>query len=247
MARIGLVAALLAGATLLAGSSQARIGTEAAPLGVLFVGSSGMRSNDMPAKVAQFAAVSGRELKYRAVLYAGFNLEDHWNLGAARAALATGDWDVVVMQDFPPYLPEDREHTRIWAVRWADLAREAGARPALLTVWPDLERRSAMPDMVASQRLAAQAAGAQLLPVAEAWQAAWRCGLHPSLYGRDGVHASPLGTYEAALVVYGALYGAPVRSRRLYPVGEKPRTSRLLQAAAATALGRWLPPSGRCG
>jgi hypothetical protein len=247
MRRIVSLGVLLVGATFFAGGSQAGMGTEAAPLRVLFVGSSGMRSNDMPAKVAQFAAISGRVLQYRAVLYAGFNLEDHWNLGAARAALASGEWDVVVMQDVPPYLPEDREHLRIWASRFADVAREAGARPALLAVWPDRERRSALPFVVASQRLAAQAAGAQLLPVAEAWQAAWRCGLHLSLYGLDGVHASPLGTYEAALVVYGALYGAPVRSRRLYPVGEKPRTARLLQAAAATALGRRLAPGSRCG
>jgi hypothetical protein len=245
MARIGLLGALFAGVILLAGGSQA--GTKEAPLRVLYVGSSGMRSNDMPAQVAQFAAVSGRELQYRAVLYAGFNLEDHWNLGAARAALAGGEWDVVVMQDVPPYLPEGQEHLRIWTARWADLAREAGARPALLTVWPALERRSEMPFLVASQRLAAQAAGARVLPTAEAWQAAWRCGLHPSLYGPDGVHAGPLGTYVGALGVYGALFRAPVRSRRLYPVGVKPRTARLLQAAAATALGRRLPPGRRCG
>jgi hypothetical protein len=245
MARIGLLGALFAGTILLAGGSQA--GTKEAPLRVLFVGSSGMRSNDMPAKVARFAAVSGRALQYRAVLHAGFNLEDHWNLGAARAALASGEWDVVVMQDVPPYLSEDQEHLRFWAARWADMARDAGTRPALLTVWPALERRSEMPFVVASQRLAAQAAGAQLLPTAEAWRAAWRCGLHLSLYGPDGVHASPLGTYEAALVVFGSLYGAPVRDRRLYPVGEKPRTARLLQAAAATALGRRLPAGSRCG
>jgi hypothetical protein len=181
------------------------------------------------------------------VLYAGFTLEDHWNLGAARAALETGEWDVLVMQDLPPYLPEDQEHLRTWVSRFAGIAREAGTRPALFAIWPDLERRSAMPDVAAVQRLAAQAAGAQLLPVAEGWQAAWRCGLHRSLYGPDRVHASPLGTYEAALVVYGAVYGAPVRDRRLYPVGEKPRTARLLQAAAATALGRRLPPGSRCG
>ena len=118
----------------------------------------------MPAQVAQFAAVSGRQLQYRAVLYAGFNLEDHWNLGVARAALAGGGWDVVVMQEGPPYLPEDQEHLRIWVARWADLAREAGTRPALLTVWPDRDRRSAMPDIIASQQRTAQAARAQLLP-----------------------------------------------------------------------------------
>lgn len=217
------------------------------PLRVLFVGSSGMRSNDMPGKVARFAAVSGRKLQYRAVLYAGFTLEDHWNLGVARAALVGGEWDVVVMQDLPPYVPEDAEHLRVWVSRFADLARDVGTRPALITVWPDLARRSAAPGVVASQRLAAQAAGAQLLPVTEAWEAAWRCGLHLSLHGSDGVHAGPLGTYEAALVVYGTLYGAPVRDRRLYPVGEKPRTARLLQAAAATALGRRLPPGKLCG
>jgi hypothetical protein len=253
MARIGLFGVLLAGATLVAsatvvaGGSQAGIGTQEGPLRVLFVGSSGTRSNDMPAKVARFAALSGRVLQYRTVLHAGFTLEDHWNLGAARAALASVEWDVVVLQDRPPYLPEDQENLRIWAGRWAGLAREAGTRPALLTVWPDLERRSAMPDVVLYQRLAAQAAGAQLLPAAEAWQAAWRCGLHLSLYGPDGVHASPLGTYEIALVAYGGLYGEPVRSRRLYPLGEKPRTARLLQAAAATALGRRLRPGSRCG
>ncbi len=248
MARIRLLgAALLTGATLLAGGSQAGIGTEEAPLRVLFVDASAMRSNNMPAKVARFAHLSGRVLQYRAVLHAGFTLEDHWNLGVARAALASGEWDVLVMLDWPPYLPEDQEHLRFWVARWADLARKAGTRPALLTVWPDRARRSAMPDIIASQQLAAQAAGAQLLPGAEAWQAAWRCGLHRSLYGPDDVHASPLGTYELALVVYGGLYGAPVRDRRLYPVGEKPRTARLLQAAAATALGRQLPPGRRCG
>ena len=82
---------------LLVGGPQA--GAKEAPLRVLFVGSSGMRSNDMPAQVAQFTAVSGRKLQYRAVLYAGFNLEDHWNLGVARAALAGGGWDVVVLQE----------------------------------------------------------------------------------------------------------------------------------------------------
>lgn len=248
MARIGLLASLLAGATLLGSASQAGIGREAAPLRVLFIGSSAMISNDLPARVAQFAKASGRELQYRSVLWPGFSLEDHWNFGAARATLASGEWDVVVMQDGPSVPPwGDQEHLRTWASRFADLAREADTRPALFTVWPDRQRRSLLPDVVASYRLAAQAAGAELFPAGEGWQAVWRCSPYMWLYSSDDIHPSRLGTYVAALVVYGALYDAPVRSRRLYPVGEKPRMSRLLQAAAATALGRWLPPGGRCG
>ena len=202
----------------------------------------------MPAKVARFAHLSGRVLQYRAVLHAGFTLEDHWNLGVARAALASGEWDVLVMLDWPPYLPETRTPALLGWLRWADLAPTAGtpSRASHRLARSCSAIRDARHHRV-SQQLAAQAAGAQLLPGAEAWQAAWRCGLHRSLYGPDDVHASPLGTYELALVVYGGLYGAPVRDRRLYPVGEKPRTARLLQAAAATALGRQLPPGRRCG
>ena len=246
MARIGLLG-VLAAATLLAGASDARTSAEAAPLRVLFIGSSGIRSNNMPARVAELAAASGRKLQYRTVASPGFSLEDHWSFGAARPALASGVWDVVVMQDGFAIAPSEAEHLSTWASRFADLARIAGTRPALLMVAPDRQRRSLLPDVIASYRMAAQAAGAELFPGGEAWQAAWRCKPYIWFYGPDNVHPSRLGTYVWALVTYGALYDAPVRSRRLYPVGEMPWMSRLLQASAATALGRWLPASGRCG
>ena len=247
MARSGLFGVLLASATLLVGPSHASLHDEAAPLRVLFIGNSFTKSNDLSATVAALTTASGRELQYRTVAYSGFTLEDHWNLGTSRTALASREWDVVVMQDVPSSLPEDQAHLRTSLSRFAELARATDTRAALLTVWPALERRSSLPDVIASQRTAAQAAGANLIPAAEAVQAAWRCGLHMSLYSRDLVHPNHLGTYEAALVAYGALYGAPVRLRRLYPVGESPRTARILQAAAARALGRRLPPGSRCG
>ena len=117
MKRIGLLGALLA-ALLLAGATQAG-STEAAPLRVLFIGSSGTRSNDLPARVAELAAVSGRELEYRTVAWPGFSLEDHWSFGAARPALAGGAWDVVVMQDGPAVAPWEAEHLSTWASRFA--------------------------------------------------------------------------------------------------------------------------------
>jgi hypothetical protein len=236
-----LTAALAVGAPDGAGSA------EPTRLRVLFVGNSLTRSNDLPARVAALAASAGRKLEYRSVVCAGFSLEDHWNLGAARSELASAEWDVVVMQQGPSSLPESQEHLRTWASRFAQLARAVDTRPALLTVWPEGTRRSALPDVISSYRLAAEAAGAELFPAGAAWQAAWRCGLRPSLYGPDGFHPSRLGTYEAALVVYGGLFAAPVRARILNPAGEKPRTAQLLQAAAATALGRELPPDRRCG
>jgi hypothetical protein len=225
-------------------------GAEAAPpesLRVLFVGNSLTATNDLPAHVAALAAATGRKLEHRTVAYGGYNLEDHWNNGEARRALAAGRWDVVVMQQGPSAFPESQADLRLWATRFAAEARAHGTRLALLTVWPEGWRVAALPEVIKSYSRAAAAAGAELLPAGVAWQLAWRCNARMPLYGPDEFHPSPTGTYAAALVVYGRLFRAPLRSRELDRSGSPPRTSRLLQAAAARALGRRLPPRQRCG
>jgi hypothetical protein len=216
-------------------------------LRVLFVGNSLTATNDLPAYVAGLADVSGRKLEYRTIAVGGYSLEDHWNLGEAQKALASRSWDVVVMQQGPSALPESQVNLRAWAMRFADEARSKGTQPALLTVWPESYRQEALRDVILSYRRAAGAAGAELLPAGVAWQEAWRCNRRVPLYGGDGFHPSPLGTYAAALVVYGRLFRAPLRSPSLELVGVPARTSRLLQATAARALGRTVPKARRCG
>jgi hypothetical protein len=113
------------------------VGAEAAPvqsLRVLFVGNSLTATNDLPAHVAALAQVTGRKLEYGAVTFGGYNLEDHWNNGEARKALANGNWDFVVMQQGPSAFPESQADLRLWATRFADEARAHGTRPGLLTV-----------------------------------------------------------------------------------------------------------------
>ena len=158
------------------------------------------------------------------------------NEGAARSAIATGRWNVVIMQQGPSALPESQVDLRLWAGRFADEARAVGTRPALLTVWPENYRRAALSDVIVSYRSAAEAAGAQLFPAGEAWHAAWDCNARLPLDGPDGFHPSPLGTYAAALVVYGRLFKAPLFDASLRR-GMKPKVGRLLQAAATKALG----------
>lgn len=86
-------------------------------LRVLFVGNSLTATNDLPAVVATLARSSGRKLEYQTVAFGGYSLEDHWNQGDARAALASRKWDVVVMQQGPSALPEGQAHLREWASR----------------------------------------------------------------------------------------------------------------------------------
>lgn len=135
------------------------------------------------------------------------------------------------MQQGPSALPESQADLRRWATTWADEARAAGTRPALLTVWPESYRRSALREVIASYRRAAQAARAELLPAGTAWEWTWFCDRRIPLYGPDGFHPSALGTHAAALVVYGRLFRAPL-------VTAKRRQARIVQKAAARALGR---------
>lgn len=159
-APVGLLVASLSTVALVAGSARA----QSAELRVLFVGNSLTEANDLPARVAALAAANGRKLEYQTITFGGYNLEDHWNKGDARAALATRSWDVVVMQQGPSALPESQLDLRRWATRWADEARALGTRTALMTVWPESYRRSALREVIASYRRAAQAARAELLP-----------------------------------------------------------------------------------
>jgi lysophospholipase L1-like esterase len=219
---------LLIVASLLAGGSEA---APPAELRVLFIGNSLTEANDLPGRVAALARATGRKLEYQTITFGGFNLEDHWNKGDARTALATRRWDVVVMQQGPSALPESQADLRRWATRWADEARALGTRPALLTVWPESYRRSALREVIASYRRAAQAARAELLPAGLAWEWTWFCDRRIQLYGADGFHPSTLGTQTAALVVYGRLFRAPL-------VTAMRRPARIVQKAAARALGR---------
>ena len=203
---------------------------------VLFVGNSLTATNDLPAVVASLARSTGRNVEYRTIAFGGYALEDHWAQGDAREALASRAWDVVVMQQGPSALPKSQANLRQWATRFADEARAGGTRPALLTVWPESYRKSALPEVIASYRRAANAARAELLPGGGAWREAWSCDARLPLYGADGFHPSTLGTYTAALAVYGRLFRAPVVG--IPSRGLRPRWARLVQKAAASALGR---------
>jgi len=198
---IALVLAALCGG----GSATAADST----LRVLFVGNSLTAANDLPALVHALAAVSaGPAIETGAVTPGGYALEDHWANGEARRALDSGDWDVVVLQQGPSSLPDSRANLVEWSKRWADDARAHGVRPALLTVWPEQYRASyALPDVIRSYRAAALESGALLLPAGAAWRLAQQKTPKLRLYGPDGFHPSPLGSYLAAIVVYAGLTG----------------------------------------
>lgn len=211
---------------------------------VLFIGNSLTATNDLPGMVTAIArGVGHATVDTRTVAPGGFALEDHWTMGAARDALDGGRWDVVVLQQGPSSLPESRANLIEWAKRWADAARAHGARPALLTVWPETARSSVFGDVVRNYHDAAVQAETASFPAGAAWRDALRRTPKPLLYGPDGFHPSRLGTYLAALVVYQGLTGELPRTLPGV-VPFSPATARVLHAAASSA---YSPPRRATG
>ena len=215
----------------------------AEPLRVLFVGNSLTHTNDLPAVVATLARGLGTEIEYETIAPGGMSLEDHWNAGRVPAEIASGEWDAVVMQQGPSALPGEPGRTCASGPTGSpSIAREHGARPALLTVWPEGYRVNVLGDVIASYANAAKAAGAELYPAGVAWQAAWSRTPSLPLYGPDGFHPSPLGTYLAALVVTAGLTGQPPPAvafsidRPGFKLTVSAARARLLRTAAVDAL-----------
>jgi hypothetical protein len=175
---------------------------------VLFIGNSLTASNDLPAIVEALAKAAGQPaLDWKSVLLPGTSLEDQWRDGQARKAIGQGPWDYVVLQQGPSALDDSRRTLFDFVGRFAKEIRAVGARPAIYMVWPSSSRTSDFDDVSQSYRMAARQVDGLLFPVGEAWRAAWKRDAKLALYSPDGLHPTPAGSYLAALVMYGRLYG----------------------------------------
>ena len=175
---------------------------------ILFIGNSLTAANDLPGIVEAFArSTIGPAVTCRAVVFADHSLEDHWARGDAARAIAEGRWSMVVLQQGPSALPESQVLLREFTKRFDGLIRKAGARTALYMVWPSKARAQDFDGVSASYAAAAKDVGGVLLPAGDAWRAAWQRDPSLQLYGPDGFHPSPLGSYLAALVVFQGVTG----------------------------------------
>lgn len=209
---------------------------------VLFVGNSLTYTNDLPGMVQAMAAAAGEPLQVMSVAVPAFSLEDHWNAGQAGTEIRRGGWDVVVLQQGPSSLDESRVLLLEYTRRFAAEIRAAGGTPALYAVWPSVQRSADFDRVSESYALAAQEVDGMLFPAGEAWRAAWRRDPSMQLYGGDDFHPSAAGTYTAALVIFGKLYGrspvglpAQLRLRSGAEIRLNPDAAEILQRAAEEA------------
>jgi len=213
-----------------------------APLRVLFIGNSLTYSNDLPLIVEALAKAGRQNIYVDSVTFGGFSLDDHWSNGEAPNAISSEKWDVVVLQHGPSTLPASRVELRNSAKKFDKIIRQAGARPALYMVWPELERSAFFDAVRESYSLAASDVDGIFIPAGEAWRAAWRRDPKAPLYSNDDFHPSAAGSYAAALSIYGMLFGRELKGLPAFIelsngrfIRVQPALAKLLQEAATEA------------
>ena len=169
---------------------------------VLFIGNSLTASNDLAGTVAHLAASVNDTVAAEAVTRPNFAVIDHVNgMSDAVDLVRRGGWDFVVLQQGPTSQQLGRD-TLILAAELLDPdVRAGGGRIAQLMVWAAAPDRAVFDGVLQSCLETARAIDGDCFPAGEAWRAAWSVDPALPLYGPDGFHPAPLGTYLAALVV----------------------------------------------
>ena len=180
----------------------------AVDLAVLFIGNSLTYSNDLPEMLEHLLVEYGEvgTVYVESVALPNFGLQDHWAGGTARARIAEGGWDVVIVQQGPS-ATEGRPSLIEYSARFADEVRAVGGDLAVYMVWPSIQRFDFFQRVSDSHVMAAEEADALLYPVGEAWRSAFDREQQLDLYSPDGVHPNIAGTYLAALVMFEQLTG----------------------------------------
>ncbi|MDQ2669263.1 MAG: hypothetical protein M3Y31_01385, partial [Gemmatimonadota bacterium] len=167
------------------------------------------------AMVDALARSAGLEWDVRSVTTMGASLRDHLAGNIVPARLRDERWDFVVLQQGPSTLPESRADLRDGAAAFREPIEKAGARAALYMVWPDSawSRSRFMEDFDRvrdSYALAAHDIGGLFIPAGEAWRSVRARDATLPLFGPDGFHPAPEGTYVAALAIFARLSERPV-------------------------------------
>lgn len=172
---------------------------------ILFVGNSFTSRNNLPGLLAGLAGARGIEVEHKLISAGGASLRQHLNGGTALPAIATGGFDVVVLQE-QSTLPVKSPARMRESVREFDAAiEEAGARTALYLTWARRNAPESQQALTSAYAGCAVELGATLIPVGMVWERFLAAHDHPALHDQDNSHPALAGSYLAACVFLIAL------------------------------------------
>ncbi|NND04476.1 MAG: hypothetical protein HKN91_17005 [Acidimicrobiia bacterium] len=178
---------------------------ESRELRVLFVGNSHTSTHDIPGQVAALLESNGSIEVTHETLKTGF-LRMALNQSDITEAIASGTWDIVVLQGQELSMSHSTLYSQDEPVALARLVIDSGSRALFFSEWKQegVEETAYIEDIY--QQMAAKA-GAEVIPIGRAWDR-YLAGKpdHP-LWSNDGNHSSPQGAFLAAAAIAYYLAG----------------------------------------
>jgi len=173
---------------------------------VLFVGNSLTYTNDLPEMVTDIGKTIDQEIRVTSLCYPNYGLEDHWRDGQIKELLKSGRFEYVIFQQGPSSQAYGLSSLVEYGAKIGALARQHGAQPAYLMVWPALQYYYTFPKVISNHEDAAGKNDAILIPAGKAWQQYRTGSFGEDLYSGDQFHPSVAGTLLTTLAIVHVLF-----------------------------------------
>ena len=188
-------------------------------LDVLFIGNSYVILNDTPGVLAKMADDAGIRMHVERSAMGGKAFDFHVKRAKTRAALASRDWDVVILQSHSLDPLRNAKSFAADGTTLIERVREAGAEPLLFETWPRkvghnlynyMKETGGSPDaMLDAVAQAYHSLGAStdtvVVPVGHAWSTMIAEHSEHDPYADDGAHPGSVGAYLSAAVIFTLL------------------------------------------
>jgi hypothetical protein len=208
------------------------------PIKILFIGNSFTQRNDLPGLLSSLAADRNLSIQHQLISSGGASLRNHWNAGKAAAAINTGEFDYVVLQE-QSTLPAKNSVRMAENVRLFDpLIKDAGARMVLYMTWAREHSPETQQAITDAYNKIGDELGAIVVPVGSVWKTLLAKHDEPVLYDRDQSHPTLAGSYLAACVFLAVLLKKDPVGVEFRPPGLDDAQTVTLQRAASKPRGR---------
>jgi hypothetical protein len=174
---------------------------------VLFIGNSFTARNELPVLIAKMAAVKGNRIDHKLISAGGASLRTHWNGASARKEIASRRYDYVVLQEQSTLPIKNAQRFYQNARLFDEAIKEAGARTMLYMTWARLNAPESQAALTSAYTTIGRELGAIVVPVGVAWEKYLAKHQEPVLHDRDQSHPTLAGSFLAACVFFGTLFG----------------------------------------
>ncbi len=200
---------------------------------ILFIGNSHTFYNDLPLITKRIFASAGINAEVVMLTQGGKCLDYHYSQQGTRFNILYGDYDYIVLQGKATnFNPET--YTEYGKKIYDEFISKTHSKIILYSVWANQGKKHEQAMLTNTPRELVKYTGGSLAPAGEVWQSILNSRPAPRLYSDDGNHATPLGSYLAAVTVFYAVTG---RSRALnIKNGDEPHSSMDIDTSIARAI-----------